>query len=172
MQRSTTAAPDPTGPCTDLADPHRIRGVSPQHASRCWRKGPRSSTLARAHQLNGKPGPIAPRPRSREATKSLGEIARHWIAEPANWRRPKARCSRIYCDLWDRSVRRMLGEEVAPVVEPEPGDNRFKDPEWSQPLLRFLEAVLSDHHALGAKTSTRNTDGLDDKTRTQGRCSI
>ena len=25
----------------------------------------------------------------------------------------------------------MLGQEVTPVAEPEPGDNRFKDPEWS-----------------------------------------
>ena len=38
---------------------------------------------------------------------------------------------RSYADLWNNTVLRMLGQEVAPVAEPEPGDNRFKDPEWS-----------------------------------------
>ena len=29
-------------------------------------------------------------------------------------------------------MRRFLGEEVEPVVEPEPGDHRFDDEDWSQ----------------------------------------
>ena len=59
----------------------------------------------------------------------------------------------------------MLGQDVTPVAEPEPGDSRFKDPEWStnpyfdfwkQAYLittRWLEQVLDE------------TQGLDDRTR-------
>ena len=37
-----------------------------------------------------------------------------------------------------------------PVIEPEPGDNRFKDPDWIEhPVLRLLEAGLSLDGALG-----------------------
>ena len=35
-----------------------------------------------------------------------------------------------YMDLWQSTAQRMLGEDVAPVIEPERGDKRFKDAEW------------------------------------------
>ena len=59
----------------------------------------------------------------------------------------------------------MLGAEAPPVAEPEPGDNRFKDPEWEQNpyfdfckqsyliTMRWLDDVLN------------KTEGLDERTR-------
>ena len=61
--------------------------------------------------------------------------------------------------------RRFLGEEVEPVVEPEPGDNRFKDPDWSngQFFDFWKQAYLITSR--WAEDLTRNTEGVDDKTR-------
>ncbi|HEX4182200.1 MAG TPA: class I poly(R)-hydroxyalkanoic acid synthase, partial [Caulobacteraceae bacterium] len=36
-----------------------------------------------------------------------------------------------YMDLWQSTVRRAAGVDVAPVVEPAKGDKRFNDPDWS-----------------------------------------
>ena len=59
----------------------------------------------------------------------------------------------------------MLGEDVEPVVEPEPSDNRFKDPEWStNPYFDFWkQAYLVTTH--WAEDVLQQTDGLDERTR-------
>ena len=38
---------------------------------------------------------------------------------------------RDYMNLWQTTTRRMMGEEVKPVIEPEAGDKRFRDEQWS-----------------------------------------
>ncbi|MGD9502931.1 MAG: class I poly(R)-hydroxyalkanoic acid synthase, partial [Methyloceanibacter sp.] len=100
-----------------------------------------------------------------EAAKSLGEVARHWVADPSKLAAAQGELFRSYANLWDRSVRRFLGEEVEPVVEPEPGDNRFKDPDWSN--TQFFDFWKQAYLITSrwAEDLTRNTEGLDDKTR-------
>ncbi|MEM7192324.1 MAG: class I poly(R)-hydroxyalkanoic acid synthase, partial [Pseudomonadota bacterium] len=70
-----------------------------------------------------------------------------------------------YADLWGRSVRRFLGEEVEPAAEPEPGDRRFDDPGWSdnQYFDFWKQAYLITSR--WAEDVTQTTDGVDDKTR-------
>ncbi|MCK9910923.1 hypothetical protein MXD81_17375, partial [Microbacteriaceae bacterium K1510] len=65
----------------------------------------------------------------------------------------------------NNTVRRMFGEAVAPVAEPEPGDNRFKDPEWTaNPYFDFWkQAYLLTSR--WAEDMLENTEGLDGKTR-------
>src|SRR5512145_879659 len=89
------------------------------------------TTLAERSSANGQ-GPYSMASEVGEAAKSLGEIARHWVAEPGKLVAAQGDLLRSYADLWGRSMRRFLGEKVEPVVEPEPGDNRFKDPDWSE----------------------------------------
>jgi polyhydroxyalkanoate synthase len=72
---------------------------------------------------------------------------------------------RDYMQLAATTAQRMMGADALPVAEPEPGDNRFRDPEWSsnpyfdfwkQAYLittRWLEEVLA------------KTEGLDERTR-------
>ena len=62
-----------------------------------------------------------------EAAKSLGEVARQ-MAESSKFVAAQGELFKSYADLWSSSIRRFLGEEVKPVAEPEPGDNRFKTP--------------------------------------------
>src|SRR6185503_14130785 len=117
-----------------------------------------------AERSNGQ-GPYNVVSEANEAAKSLGEIARHWVADPGKLVAAQGELFKSYADLWGRSVRRFLGEEVEPVVEPEPGDNRFKDPDWSngQVFDFWKQAYLITSR--WAEDLTRKTEGVDEKTR-------
>ena len=122
------------------------------------------STLAERSRSNGQ-GPYSMASEAGEAAKSLGEIARHWVTEPGKFAAAQGELFKSYADLWGRSFRRFLGEEVEPVVVPEPGDNRFKDPDWSngQFFDFWKQAYLITSR--WAEDLTRNTEGVDEKTR-------
>ncbi len=122
------------------------------------------ATLAERSNSNGS-GPYSMASEAGEAAKSLGEIARHWVTEPSKLAVAQGELFRSYADLWGRSFRRLLGEDVKPVVEPEPGDNRFKDPDWSngQFFDFWKQAYLITSR--WAEDLTRNTEGVDEKTR-------
>jgi len=100
-----------------------------------------------------------------EASKTAGEIAQLWITDPAKLAGAQGALMHSYMELWGNTVRRMLGEHVAPVAEPDAGDNRFKDPEWSKnPYFDFWkQAYLLTTH--WAERVLQSTDGLDDRTR-------
>jgi poly[(R)-3-hydroxyalkanoate] polymerase subunit PhaC len=110
-------------------------------------------------------GPYSMATEAGEATKLLGEIARQWVSEPGKLAAAQNELFKDYTELWGRSVRRFLGEEVEPVIEPAPGDNRFKDPDWSngQYFDFWKQAYLLT--ARWAEDMTRKTKGVDDKTR-------
>jgi polyhydroxyalkanoate synthase len=122
------------------------------------------TTLAERSSANGQ-GPYSMASEVGEAAKSLGEIARHWVAEPGKLVAAQGDLLRSYADLWGRSMRRFLGEKVEPVVEPEPGDNRFKDPDWSEGHYFdfWKQAYLITSR--WAEDLTRKTEGVDEKTR-------
>ncbi|MGD0532249.1 MAG: class I poly(R)-hydroxyalkanoic acid synthase, partial [Methyloceanibacter sp.] len=117
-----------------------------------------------AERGNGS-GPYSMASEAGEATKLLGEIARHWVSEPGKLAAAQNELFKDYAELWGRSVRRFLGEDVEPVIEPAPGDNRFKDPDWSngQFFDFWKQAYLLT--ARWAEDLTRSTQGVDDKTR-------
>src|SRR4051812_30989046 len=60
-------------------------------------------------------GPYSIAAEAGEATKLLGEIARHWVSEPAKLASAQNELFKGYAELWGRSVRRFLGEDVKPV---------------------------------------------------------
>jgi polyhydroxyalkanoate synthase len=111
-------------------------------------------------------GPYSMAAEAGEATKTLGEIARQWVSDPGKLAAAQNELFKDYAELWGRSVRRYLGEEdVKPVIEPEPGDNRFKDPDWSNTQFFdfWKQAYLLT--ARWAEDLTRKTEGVDDKTK-------
>ena len=110
-------------------------------------------------------GPYSMAAEANEATKALGEVARQWVSEPGKLAAAQNELFKDYAELWGRSVRRFLGEEVEPVIEPAPGDNRFKDPDWSNSQFFdfWKQAYLLT--ARWAEDVTRNTEGVDDKTK-------
>jgi polyhydroxyalkanoate synthase len=114
---------------------------------------------------NGNGGPYSLASEATEATKLFTEIAQRWLADPGKVAATNAELLQNYLQLAGSTAQRMMGGEALPVAQPEPGDNRFNDPEWSRnPYFdfwkqiylitsRWLEQVLAE------------TNGLDDRTR-------
>lgn len=45
-----------------------------------------------------------------------------------------------FLELWANNLKKMQGETVTPVAEPEPSDKRFRDPEWTDnPIFDFVK---------------------------------
>ncbi len=72
---------------------------------------------------------------------------------------------RDFLQLGTASMQRLMGGEAPPVVEPEPGDNRFKDPDWSaNPYFDFWkQSYLITTRWL--EDLLERTEGLDERTR-------
>jgi poly[(R)-3-hydroxyalkanoate] polymerase subunit PhaC len=66
-----------------------------------------------------------------DIVKTLGKVAEYWLADPQRALELQTSLGKSYLDLWASAVKRMAGEEVAPVAQPDPRDKRFADPEWS-----------------------------------------
>ncbi|MFD0987306.1 PHA/PHB synthase family protein [Methyloligella solikamskensis] len=100
-----------------------------------------------------------------EATKTLGEVAKQWVSDPARLAEAQRELFQSYGTLWARTVRRMMGDPVEPVIQPDPGDNRFRDPDWSENELYdfWKQAYLLT--ARWAEALTRETEGIDEQTR-------
>ncbi|MEQ1754208.1 MAG: class I poly(R)-hydroxyalkanoic acid synthase [Micropepsaceae bacterium] len=70
-----------------------------------------------------------------------------------------------YLNLWQHSAKRLLGEDVQPVIEPMSGDKRFKDKDWSE---NQIFDFIKQSYLLTARwlqSSMGDVKGLDDKTR-------
>src|SRR5581483_6605630 len=116
-------------------------------------------------RTNGGSGPSSFAREATKAGKLSAEIAQHWLAAPAKLAAVQGTLVRDYLQLASATAQRMAGAEVPPVARPEPGDNRFYDPEWSRNpyfdfwkqayliTTRWLEQVLQE------------TEGLDERTR-------
>jgi polyhydroxyalkanoate synthase len=80
----------------------------------------------------------------RAMTSSLGKVAEYYLSEPTRAAEAQTALSGQFVQLWAHTLRRMSGEDSAPVVEPPPGDKRFADPSWrDNPLFDFFkEAYL------------------------------
>jgi len=75
-----------------------------------------------------------------DAVKSIGVVAEHWLSDPQRALAAQSRLAGSLVELWSMTLRRLQGEAVPPVATPDPKDNRFKDPEWSEnPIFDFLK---------------------------------
>ncbi|MEG6509586.1 class I poly(R)-hydroxyalkanoic acid synthase [Methyloligella sp. 2.7D] len=110
-------------------------------------------------------GPYSVATEMSEALKALGEVAKQWVSEPAKLAEAQRDLMQSYSELWARSMRRWLGEKVDPVIAPDPTDNRFSDPEWTDNQLFdfWKQAYLLT--ARWAEGLTEKTEGIDEQTR-------
>jgi len=102
-----------------------------------------------------------------ESTKLFSEIAQAWMRNPSALAETNGALLRDLMQLAGATAQRMLGASVPPVAEPEPGDNRFKDPDWSRNpyfdfwkqtyliVTRWLEEVLNKAEGLDERTRQR-----------------
>ena len=85
--------------------------------------------------------------------KTIGQVVEHIASDPQRLIMAQTTLTKGFLDLWANNLRRVQGETVAPVAEPDSGDKRFRDPEWTEnPVFDFvIQAYL---------ITTRWADGL------------
>jgi polyhydroxyalkanoate synthase len=91
------------------------------------------------------------------------------MTEPARLVEAQGQLLSQYMQLMRLAAERAAGREVPAVAEPEPGDNRFSDPEWSRnPYFDFWkQAYLITARWL--EETLDQTTGLDERTRQRAR---
>jgi len=100
-----------------------------------------------------------------DATKTLGVVAEYWMAKPERAAVAQAELYGGLSEIWRQTMRRYTGEDVPPVVRPEPGDKRFDSPEWAQnPFFDWLRQSYL-YASRWAGEMVDKTEGLDPHTR-------
>ncbi|WP_428696733.1 PHA/PHB synthase family protein [Stappia sp.] len=64
--------------------------------------------------------------------KTLAQVGEYWMSDPQRAMEAQTRLWTRYVDLWNSSLKRMMGEQSAPTAAPDPRDKRFGDPEWNE----------------------------------------
>jgi polyhydroxyalkanoate synthase subunit PhaC len=114
-------------------------------------------------RADAKPSPFSPANEMATAQETLSAIAQTWMSDPVKLAEAQTKLYAAYAEVWNNALKRMLGENVPPVAAPAPGDNRFKDPEWSaNPYFDFWkQAYLVTTN--WAEQMTEQTPGLDER---------
>jgi polyhydroxyalkanoate synthase subunit PhaC len=100
-----------------------------------------------------------------ELVKTFSAVAEYWLSDPDRANDIQTKIGNAYLDLWGNSVRRLAGEQAAPVVAPSPRDKRFADPEWKS--NQFFDFILQLYllTTQWANDLVRDAEGLDPHTR-------
>ncbi len=100
-----------------------------------------------------------------DVVRTVGQVAEYWLSDPQRALELQTNLGRAYLDLWAGAVKRMAGEQPAPVASPDPKDKRFADPEWTQnQFFDFLKQAYllttnwADH-------LVKDAEGIDEHTR-------
>ena len=71
---------------------------------------------------------------------AFGRVAEYYASDAQRVFHAQSSLSKSFIDLWGSTLRRLHGEEAAPVAEPDAGDKRFADPDWTtNPYFDFLK---------------------------------
>jgi poly[(R)-3-hydroxyalkanoate] polymerase subunit PhaC len=100
-----------------------------------------------------------------EVFNTLAKLGEYWLSEPERVVEAQNRLLTGYIGLWSSALKRMMGEPAKPVVEPDPSDRRFRDPEWSE--NQFFDFVKQVYliTARWADELVTKADDLDPHTR-------
>ncbi|MGH6990368.1 MAG: PHA/PHB synthase family protein, partial [Stellaceae bacterium] len=92
------------------------------------------------------------------------EMTQRMMADPAKLFQAQMTLWQDYLALWQRATQRLLGESAPPLVEPAPGDRRFRDDAWEESAVFDF---IKQSYLLTARwlqSTVREVDGLDGKT--------
>jgi polyhydroxyalkanoate synthase len=100
-----------------------------------------------------------------DVVRTLGQVADYWLRDPQRALELQSSLGKAYLDLWASAVKRMAGEPVPPVAEPDPRDKRFADPEWS--TNQFFDFLKQGYllTVQWANRLVRDAEGLDPHTQ-------
>ncbi len=91
--------------------------------------------------------------------KTLGDIAQDYVSNPEQFFNAQMQLWRQHTDLWQNTWKRVLGEEVDPVIEPERGDKRFRDKDWEE---NQVFDFLKQSYLITAKWAQDTVEGAED----------
>ncbi len=96
--------------------------------------------------------------------KAFMEMSAKMMADPAKLVQAQSDLWQSYARLWENTAKRMQGEEVEPIVEPDKGDRRFKDQSWTEEALfdMIKQSYLLTSNWM--QSTVRDVEGLDAKT--------
>ena len=101
-------------------------------------------------------------------SETLGAIAQDYISHPEKMVDAQMQLIQGHAQIWQSAWHRFLGEEVTPVAEPQRGDRRFKDDDWSE---NQIFDFIKQSYLLTSKWAhdvVENADGVDKRTRQKG----
>jgi polyhydroxyalkanoate synthase len=165
MAKKRSDEKDPTqnkgGGTYQVSDPKELA----YNIARMLEEGGKVLNSLASRSSTGQSGPYSATSEAGEAAKILGSVAKQWASDPVRAVSAQGKLFQGYADLWGRSMRRFLGEEVEPVATPAPDDRRFTDSDWneSQFFDFWKQAYLLTSQ--WAEEIVEDTDGLDEKTR-------
>lgn len=100
-----------------------------------------------------------------EWTRTLSRVGQYWLSDPARTIEAQGRLATEWMNLYAHAVRRMAGEDVPPVAEPDKGDKRFRDEDWT--TVQFFD-FLKQAYLITTRWAERlveETRDLDEHTR-------
>ncbi len=116
----------------------------------------------------GSEPPIAA-PMSKPDPMNIGsafmEMTAKMLTNPEKLVEAQVELWRAYAELWTTSAQRFMGQEAAPVAQPDKGDKRFKDAAWNE---SYLFDYIKQSYLLTARwlqKTVNGVDGLDAKTQ-------
>jgi polyhydroxyalkanoate synthase len=100
-----------------------------------------------------------------EVVKTFSTVAEYWLSDNARVSELQMKMGKAYLDLWGSAMRRLVGEQAPPAIEPSPRDKRFKDPEWKS--NQFFDFVMQLYllTTQWAQDLVHNAEGVDPHTR-------
>ena len=111
------------------------------------------------------PAKIEPPEELNDITRTLTKVAEFWMGDPERAMAVQTALGQSFMSLWGTTVRRLQGEEAAPIAEPEAKDKRFADPEWTtNPVFDFIKQSYLIT-ARWAEDLVQNAEGIDAHTR-------
>ena len=108
---------------------------------------------------------IEPADEISDMVKTFGHVAEYWLSDPQRATEIQTTLGKAYLELWAAAAKRLSGENVPPVIAPDPRDKRFADPEWSS--NQFYD-FIKQAYLLTTQWSERlvkNAQDLDPHTR-------
>lgn len=153
---------DPKPPTPKLPDGKRVA----ESLSRIAQSGKKLVADYLSRQQKGEVAPPAPPLEAGvPVAKAFLDLTQKMMQSPGKIVEVQVAFWKDYLTLWERTTKRMLGQEADPVIEPAPQDRRFKDEEWAKNAVfdfikqSYLLTTRSIHQAVG------DVEGLDPKTR-------
>src|SRR6202171_1842237 len=100
-----------------------------------------------------------------ELVKTFSAVAEYWLSDQERSAELQMKLGNAYLDLWGSAMRRLVGEQAPPAIEPSPRDKRFSDPEWKS--NQFFDFVMQLYllTTQWAQDLVHNAEGLDAHTR-------